>query len=121
MRLPSIKTLAFVFDDSKQARKILEMTRQQLIKTHAGKERVADCLHQPKTYDIRLHCLADSDPGIYGVEALVTEDGEYADYLNTGDSYNDTLIYWRGRYRVQTIADFIETMERRGVRFSHYR
>ena len=28
-----------------------------------------------------------------------------------------TIIYWRGRYRVQSLGDFVETMGRQGVRF----
>lgn len=34
-----------------------------------------------------------------------------------GETYAPTVIYWRGQYRVQSVGDFIETMQRQGVRF----
>jgi hypothetical protein len=109
MNLPSIKTLSRVFEDPKHARKILEMTRAQLAELPAGSARIAECYHAPKTYDVRMHCLDAIDPGLYGLESIESESGEYADYLNTGDSYADTLIYWRGRYIVASVGAFVET------------
>lgn len=117
MNKPSIKTLSRVFTDAKLARKILEMTRAELSELLAGKARIDECYHPPKTYDVRLACLNAIEPGMHSVEAIESENGEYADYLNTGDSYTDTLIYWQGRYIVQSVGDFIEVKERQGVRF----
>jgi hypothetical protein len=37
-------------------------------------------------------------------------------YVNTGDTYNATIIKYRGRYRVTTMGDMVETLERRGVK-----
>lgn len=118
MRLPSVKTLSAVFADARRARQILEMTRAQLLELPAGSARFAACLHAPRTYDIRMHCLDALESGLHGVEAVKSTGGEYADYLNAGDSYAATLIYWRGAYRVQSLGDFIETMARRGVAFN---
>lgn len=118
LRLPSIKTLSLVFDDAKKAREILEMSRTQLIGLPAGSLRVGECLHAPKTYDIRLHCLNAIDSGLFGIENLVSACGSYASYLNTGDSYTPTLIYWDGQYRVQSIGDFVEKLERQNVHFN---
>ena len=53
--------------------------------------------------------------GVEGVEEAKT--GLYADYLNTGDTYAPTVIYWRGAYRVQSLGDFVEIQERQGYRF----
>lgn len=114
MRIPSVKTLALVFDDAKQARKIFEMNRAQLLETEAGAARHKKCYHAPETYDIRLHVLNALDSGLHGVESIKSAGGEFADYLNTGDMYAPTVIYWRGRYRVQSVGDFIE---RQGVKF----
>ena len=115
---PSIKTLSAVFSDPKKARAIFEMSRAQLLETEAGNTRYNECYNPPKTYDLRLHVLDALDSGLYGVEAVESTGGEYADYLNTGDSYAPTIIYWRGRYRVQSLGDFIETMQRQGVQFN---
>ena len=108
MRTPSIKTLSAVFSDPKTAKRILQMTRAQLCEIPAGQARVSECWHAPKTYELRLYCLNATDPGLHGVESCETTHGEYADYLNTGDSYAPTLIYWRGTYRVQSLGDFVE-------------
>lgn len=114
---PSIKTLSAVFSDPKKARAIFEMSRSQLLETEAGNARDKECYHAPKTYDLRLHVLNACDNGLFGVEAVQSVSGEYADYLNAGDTYTPTVIYWRGRYRVQSIGDFVETMQRQGVQF----
>ena len=116
-RKPSEKTLSRVFSDAKQARKILTMAHAELSVTEAGKARIGECLNPPKWYDVRLHALNAIEPGLHGVETMETTSGEYADYLNTGDMYADTLIYWRGAYRVQSVGDFVETQERNGVAF----
>lgn len=115
---PSIKTLSKVFSDPKKARAIFEMSRTQLLETTAGDARDKECYHAPKTYDLRLHVLNACDSGLHGVEAVQSAGGEYADYLNTGDTYAPTVIYWRGRYRVQSLGDFVETMQRQGVQFN---
>ena len=66
---------------------------------------------------LRMHCLNACDPGLFGIEGIQAGD-EWATYLNTGDSYAPTIIFWRGNYRVQSLGDFIETMERQSVHFA---
>jgi hypothetical protein len=110
-RTPSIKTLAALFNDPKAAKRIFRMTRAQLCELPAVAARVAECYHAPRTYDLRLTALNAIDDGLFGVEA-VTVGTEYADYLNTGETYAPTVIYWRGNYRVQSLGDFVETIER---------
>lgn len=117
MKLPSIKTLSQVFDNPKQARAVLEMTHEQLRAHPAGSARITECYHAPKWYDVRMHVLDSLDNGLYGLESIQSTNGEYADYLNAGDTYNPTVIYWRGSYRVQSIGDFIETMQRQSINF----
>jgi hypothetical protein len=117
MRTPSIKTLSNVFQDPKQAKKILLMARRELTKTGAGAIRLMNCVHPTKTEDLRLSVLNSIDNNMFGVECIISTKGEYADYLNTGDTYALTLIYWNKSYRVQSVGDFIETMERQGVIF----
>jgi len=116
-RLPSIKTLSAVFSDPKHARNILEMVRAELLALPAGAAREKQCYHSPKTYDIRMYCLDAIEPGLHGLESMKSTGGEYADFLNAGDSYVPTLIYWRGMYRVQSVGDFVETMARQSVQF----
>ncbi len=113
MRTPSIKTLRDAFNDrAPEAKRVLRMTRAQLLETPAGDARDRECLHRPDTEDLRMHALNALDPGFHGIETIRTTMREPASYLNTGDTYASTLIYWRGRYRVQCVGDFVETLER---------
>lgn len=112
MNLPSIKTLRAVFGDrAKEARAILEMTRAELETLPAGAKRVAECYHPPKTWDVRMECLNAICDGAFGVESVQVRD-EWLTYLNTGDPYTPTLIYWRGRYRVACWGDIVERFDR---------
>ena len=113
MRTPSIKTLSAVFANPREAKRILTMTRAELLRLDAGRALDTECHHLPSTWALRMTCLNAIDAGLHGLESAETTEGEYATYLNTGDSYAPTVIYWRGRYRVQSIGDFIETQERR--------
>ena len=117
MKTPSVKTLSIVFDNPKLAKNILCMSRSELLKTEAGKERNSECWNPPKTYDLRMHALASIDQGLHGVESAESVNGEYMNYLHTGKTYAPTLIYWRGKYRVQSVGDFIETMQRNRMEF----
>jgi len=105
MNLPSIKTLSQVFGNAKRAREILEGVN--LSESPAVQAlRKASYNPQPK-FLIKLTALSELG-NFYGVESIESEDGEYAEYVNTGDVYNMTVIYWRGRYGVQCLGDFIE-------------
>lgn len=107
-RLPSVRTLRAVFgDNAKQARAILEMSRDQLEALPAGQSRVQECYNPPATSDLRLTCL-DALGETYGVEAFQVRDGTWCDYLNVGDVYRSTLIRLRGRYRVACLGDIVE-------------
>lgn len=119
MRKPSIKTLRAAFgENAPEARRIFEMSRAELERTETGAE-IARGFHHGYCESLaffRLLCL-NACGGFHGVEAVRTSADEYAEFLNAGDTYALTVIRWRGNYRVQTLGDFIETMERRGVRF----
>lgn len=114
---PTVKTLSQIHDaDHEAMRRILKMNRAELLATDAGAARRRECLAPVPNWDLRMHAL-NAAARTHGVEGVRASNGWYADYLNTGDSYAPTIIRWNGRYRVQSIGDFIETMERRGIRF----
>lgn len=51
------------------------------------------------------------DLGTFGVEGIEAGKGSRSpaiDYLNTGDSYELTLLHVRGRYRVGCWGDYVE-------------
>ena len=98
-----------MFDDrAREARDILEMNRSQLENLPAGRERLAECYHRPATYDLRLTCLDAICESSHGVEAFQIKNGDVCEYLNTGDTYSVTLIYFKGRYRVASWGDIAE-------------
>lgn len=109
-RTPSVKALREVFQhNARAAKKILRMSRAELLQTDAGAARYRECFNPPATWDLRMHALNALDSGLFGIEHCETEHTrEFASYLNAGDTYNPTVIYWRGRYRVQCLGDFIE-------------
>lgn len=109
-RTPSIKTLREVFGDrAAEAKKILRMTRAELLETPAGAARERECFHPPATSDLRMTVL-DALAGTYGVEAFRTtrRGGYWCEYLNAGDTYAATLIRFRGHYRVACWGDIAE-------------
>lgn len=120
-RLPSIRTLRSVFQHrAPEARRILEMRRDELEAHPVGAARVAECYHAPTTRDLRMTVLDSLDTGLHGVEGFVigrrNGDADTVWYLNTGDTYTPTLVFWRGTYRVESWGDRVEILERQGWR-----
>lgn len=116
MRKPSVKTLSLIFgDNAKQARRILELDRKGLESLPLSEELIKRAFGRLSTVWLQLQNL-NIIGGFYGVESIETGK-EWAYYLNSGDTYNGTLIYFRGNFRVSTLGDFVETMERQGVKF----
>lgn len=118
MNLPSIKTLKAVFgDNAREARAILEANRATLEARPECAARIAECYHAPTTLDLRMAAL-NALAGTHGIEGAQAGTGEWLTFLNAGDTYAATVTYWRGRYRVESWGDRVETLERRGVRFA---
>ena len=107
MRTPSIKTLRTIFgDNAKQAKELLTMSRYQLIDTPVGQARYQEFYYRPTTADIRMECL-NALGDFHGVEVFDTRKG-LCMYLNSGDTYTPTLIYFDGSYRVACWGDIAE-------------
>jgi hypothetical protein len=78
------------------------------------------CYHAPKTSELVMMGLDELIDG-FGVD-LLTEEGEpsplpseipkLAEYINTGDTYNPTIIYYKGKFSLGTMGDWVEAMER---------
>jgi hypothetical protein len=98
MNYPSIKTIAEAFPhaDAKAVRRAIENRLggaiNRLLEGH-GWEYV---YHATKTDQ-------------FGEPEMVFK------YVNMGDTYSATVISYQGRYRVTTMGDMVETLERRGV------
>ena len=112
-RSPSIAKLREVFgDNAPEAKRILRMTRAELLETDAGNARAPECHHAPKTWELRLHALnalEDSNGGQFcGLETVALGDGSIVEYLNAGDSYVATVYRLNGNYYVGDIGGLIE-------------
>lgn len=122
MRTPSINTLSSIFDENaKQAKRALTCDREELLEwSNAAYECQRSSYGKQSTNYLRLVALNNLGD-FFGVECIECNNGQYegtyAYYLNAGDMYCGTLILWQGRWSVTTLGDFVETMERRGVRF----
>lgn len=113
MRLPSVKKLREVFgDNAKKAREILECNDYtELCSMPCNFEMVRRCYHSPKRYALKmnaLNSLGDNKGSFHGVEGISNIDDEWLTYLNAGETYAITLVYWRGRYQVTTLGDIVE-------------
>jgi len=107
LRSPSIKALRSIFgDNAKQAKALLLMNREQLLRTAVGKARADECYHPPTTQDIRMECL-NALGGFYGVECFDTRKG-LCMYLNAGDTYTPTLVRFMSSYRIACWGDIAE-------------
>jgi hypothetical protein len=122
IKKPSVKTLARAFGDkASEARKIIEMSQSEILAAGPGNHfdrarhiaKVSICCNDLSLQMSTLNALG----GFHGTQYIQAKSGEYARYLNSGETYHATLIYWRGRYRVQSVGDFIETMERQNIHF----
>lgn len=111
-RLPSVKTLVAFFGRQ------LAHDGKDPVKTAREVRRV---MQESRTSDDALQAL-DKIMGTYGVETTVQHPygypvGRSFRYLNTGESYAATIIRYDGRWILGTWGDFLEALERRGIKF----
>lgn len=108
MRKPTVKSLAVVFgDNAKQARKVLEMDKAQLTVAFDEAGLNKGYHNTPSKKDMRM-LLLDKLADTSGVEAVALGNGEIVDYLNSGDTYTPTLVFWRGNYLVTDWGTLVE-------------
>ena len=78
---------------------------------------VRSCYHMPSLHGVKMSCLNEL-LGTHGIEFINLEPGNYTDpngieYLNMGDTYRDTLIFFNGKYRIASYGDVLEAWERK--------
>jgi hypothetical protein len=80
-------------------------------------KRINACYHRPSLHEIKMNLL-DELLGSYGVEFINLEPGNYSwpkgiEYLNMGDTYTPTIIYYNNRYSIGCWGDYLEHWENR--------
>jgi hypothetical protein len=87
--------------------------------TKAGEARYRECYHPPSHHDMLMHALnaALETHGLEYIGEVDMHDGPPVEYLNAGDSYAVTLVWYRDtdRFRVQDYATAVEWCERKGL------
>ena len=75
---------------------------------------VASCYNRPSRRE-RIMSALNELLGCHGSEPLWGEDPYWpeAEYLNTGDTYNPTILFYDGRFILTTWGDFFERNEKR--------
>jgi len=107
-RSPSVSSIESAFPGKgAEAKAIFRMRRSELETLPAGAARIRECYNPPTTSDIRLHCL-DALLGTFGIEAFQTRNGTWVEYLNTGETYSETIIRMKGNYRIASWGDIAE-------------
>ena len=118
IRFPSIETLSRIAPtpDAAKAARLAFITRAHylLAELPGAREYAQQCWSAPGTETLRMHAL-NAALETHGIESMRIGN-QYADYLNAGDPYIETIIFYGGHYRVQCVGDFIEAMERRGYK-----
>lgn len=109
--LPSVKTLSEVFgDNAKKARQVLEADKtklRELIVEFNLESWRRQFYNPPRIADVKLAIL-DKLANTCGTESFQVKNTDWCDYLNAGDTYAPTLVYFRGRYRVSSWGEIAE-------------
>lgn len=118
---PSIKTLMSVNQDktsleaAKLARTILAASKRSELESlpvyDQYYQRIGIHMYNPHSFNELKMQLLDLALEGYGVEAFRTEKRGYCDYINFGDTYITTIVYFQGRFSVCSWGDIAEKYE----------
>ena len=109
MNTPSIKTLKQVFGVLAKEAKLVLTT--DLYNTYESVIALKKSYYNPPSKAYCIMTALNEIAEAHGVESFFEGDWSphkiYVDYLNTGDTYNPTIVY-DGRFKVTTLGDYIE-------------
>lgn len=110
MKYPTIEELRTVFQYPEKVLDILTSDIEEVIKNYPGaKHRVNECYNHPTDADIRLHAINYLEK-FYGVDGVEVDFNDYISYLQAGDIYDLTLLYYKGRYWIGNWGDEAERL-----------
>jgi hypothetical protein len=118
MNTPSIKTLMDRLQlsktDAREIKEVWNMNTKQLLEHVANTEKyhivqtwITSCWHIPRVEDIQLEVCNIILEG-YGTEGIQASDNSWLSYVNIGDTYTDTITYFRDLFRVCSYGDIVE-------------
>jgi hypothetical protein len=116
MNLPSIKTLSSItIGRAKELRRVLEIKDRATLESILDKYPVTakwyHSCYNPMGFTTAKLSIANEILGTYGVEYIPKGHNSKSpaiEYCNAGDTYNSTLLFVSGRYRVGCWGDIVE-------------
>jgi hypothetical protein len=122
-RVPSVNSLLEAFEEKIGYERVMiaRGIMKNRIRPDAVKQTdswIRSCYHEPSFHEKKMHAL-NVVLKMYGVEEILDSRGNLAcEYLNAGDTYATTLLFYNGLYHIGTWGELVESMERGGARFS---
>lgn len=119
----TIRELTTITDDAEEAKRlkyILEILDWDTLLLEVDKsfhvsKYYHTCYSRPPMYYLKM-LLANEMLGTHGVESILPDEdyaGPTIDYCNTGDAYETTLLYVKGKFVVGDWGSIVENAERR--------
>ena len=100
--------------DAREIKAVWNMNTKQLLdhvantaRYHTAQSWVKACWHVPLRYELQLEVCNIILEG-YGTEGIQASDNSWLSYVNLGDTYTDTITYFRGLFRVCSYGYIVE-------------
>lgn len=110
-RIPTEKSIRLHFEnpeiDPKEVRKVFKTSLEELYQYKSVIEYRKGCYHEPTMGDMRRVAMNEVIQG-HGVEACCSKGGKFAEYINMGDIYNATVVWYHGMCYFTTLGGFLE-------------
>ncbi len=111
LKMPSYKSMESHFAgmgiDIQEVRNTLEAGRKVLLQSEAVQKFEKGCYFPPSVYELRLVAMNIVLRG-HGIVGIKSKRNQYADYINMGDTYVPTIIWYNGMCHFTTVGDFME-------------
>lgn len=78
---------------------------------------IRSCYNEPSYHAKKMYAL-NVVLQMHGVEEIIDSNGyRLCEYLNSGDTYTTTLLFYNGKYHIGDWGSLLEFAERRGRHF----
>lgn len=123
IRFPSVKTLMSIRGVDKEKAALIRRIMLRKVRVTGNElfpvtnDWLDRCYNLPVRYELQMSAI-DEVIGGFGVEGGefcsdgFLQDGKWYVYVNMGDTYDNTVLYYNGSFRVICLGDFVERMEK---------